>query len=186
MKSILYIICALFLSSTYTFAAKYTKEEREVIAVAALYPGSVAALVTEYPHLEKQLIESAQRNSDQIRTRKRKTPTKLKTEIAKERSWRNFACLEKNTNQRVLRSETKTPRPILRSETKTPWPNKCSKWVTEDSDNPATTNSAQNEANGYASAFNQNKITYEQARQGIDSITSNGSEIVDPLPPSGS
>jgi hypothetical protein len=175
MKSILYILCALFLSSTYTFAAKYTKEEREVIAVASVYPASVAALVTEYPHLEKELIESAQRNSDKIRARKRKPPAKLKTEIAKERNWRNFACLEKNSNQRELRSETKTP-----------WPDQCSKWVSEDSDNPATTNSAQTEANGYGFAFEQGLITRQQAQQGIDNITRNGSVIVDPLPPSGS
>jgi hypothetical protein len=164
MKSILLILCTLFLSSSYTFAADLTdKEVKQILAEAAADPYNAKMLALAFPELSEEIIYNTP-NSKSVRIA-----------IAKERSWREYACLEKDTGQNNLRSETEKP-----------WPTQCSKWVDEYSDNPATTNSAQNEANGYADAYKQNKISYEEAQEGIDNITKNGSQIVDPMPPSGS
>ena len=165
MKAILLILCTFILSSTQAFAADSTREDKEVLLLAATYPELALELARAYPHLGNEIINSAEKNQDQLRT-----------ELAKKISWDNFSCQELNTGQEYLVSETQSPQPI----------GCASKMVTENSDNPATVNSAQNEANGVASSLQQGLITGEEAQLLINEITANGSQIENPLPASGS
>ena len=175
-KFILFILCAIIPVTTQIFAADLTREDRDVLYLAAAHPDLAVELAKAYPHLGNEIINSAEKNQNKLRTRQRKNQTQLRTALAKTISWGHFACQELNTEQEYLISEAKYPRPI----------GCASEMVTEDSDNPGTVNSAQNEANGVDSSFQQGLITEEEAQQLINEITADGSQIVNPLPASGS
>ena len=166
MKAILLILCTFILSSVQALATDSTLKDKEILLLAATYPELTLELARAYPHLGNEIKNSAEK----------KHQDQLRTELAKKISWDNFSCQELNTGQEYLISETRSPQPI----------GCASKMVTENSDNPATVNSAQNEANGVASSLQQGLITEEEAQLLINEITANGSQIEDPLPASGS
>ena len=157
---LLNILCVLILTSTYTFAEELPGGPQVIQAVVD-DPRLAVEMALLYPSRAEEIKKAAIANSYKLPTRERVNATNFDSDLAKANQWEGFACGQEG----------------LPPETQSEWPNKCTKWFSENSDNPATTNSAQNESFGIESARRQGVITNEQANKLNAQLASDGSEF---------